>query len=67
MNARTAPVVAVWIVALLLASPTDAWAYIDPNTGSYLIQMLVAGGMAGAYMSRRYWLTVRSWFTRDKQ
>lgn len=49
---------------LMLMTPSDAWAYIDPGTGSYLFQLVIAGGLAGVYTLRRYWHSVRSWFSR---
>ena len=51
---------------LLLLSPAPAWAYIDPGAGSYLFQLLIAGGLAGVYTLRRYWHQVRIWFSRRK-
>ena len=51
---------------MLLLSPSDAWAYIDPGTGSYLFQLVIAGGLAGMYTLRRYWHNVRAWFVRRK-
>ena len=56
----------VLAAAVLLLSPVDAWAYIDPGTGSYLFQLIIAGGLAGMYTLRRHWYTVRSWFVRRK-
>jgi hypothetical protein len=52
--------------AVLLLTPADAWAYIDPGTGSYLFQLIIAGGLAGIYTLRRYWYNVRTWFGRRK-
>lgn len=49
---------------LMLITPADAWAYIDPGTGSYLFQLVIAGGLAGVYTLRRYWHSVRAWFGR---
>lgn len=43
---------------LILALPSSAWAYIDPGAGSYLFQLLIAGGVAGLYTLRRYWHAV---------
>jgi hypothetical protein len=51
---------------ILLLSPSDAWAYIDPGTGSYLFQLVIAGGLASIYTLRRYWHNVRAWFVRRK-
>ena len=36
-------------------------AYVDPGSGSYLIQILVASFLAVAYMARTYWLAVVAW------
>lgn len=41
--------------ALIALLPADAWAYIDPGTGSYLFQLAIAGLAAGLYTLRRYW------------
>ena len=55
-------------VILLLLTPSYAWAYVDPGTGSYLFQLAAAGFLAGAYTLRRYWhaltTTMRSLFDR---
>jgi hypothetical protein len=50
----------ILVVALLLTSASDAWAYIDPGTGSYVFQLLIAGGLAGLYTVRRHWFTVKT-------
>lgn len=43
---------------MALASPSEALAYVDPGTGSYLFQVAMAGGLAGLYTLRRYWHAV---------
>jgi hypothetical protein len=49
------------VVALLLATP--AYAYIDPGSGSMLVQFLT-GGVAGALiLARLYWRRFKSKFT----
>ena len=53
-------------VLLVLALPSDAWAYIDPGTGSYFFKLVIASGLAGVYTLRRHWYSVRSWFGRRK-
>jgi hypothetical protein len=45
----------VFVVALvLLALPRDAQAYLDPGTGSLIVQTIVAGVAAAAYGFRHY-------------
>jgi hypothetical protein len=55
-----------WLVALALGlvavTPTDAWAYVDPGTGSYLFQLAAAGFLAGLFTIRRYWGAVKARF-----
>ena len=47
-------------LAILLVTPSDAWAYIDPGTGSYLFQIAAAGLLGAAYTLRRYWRVLAS-------
>jgi hypothetical protein len=54
---------AAWAAILLVATASDALAYIDPGTGSYLFQLLIASGLGLAYTARTWirWVTsVRS-------
>ena len=45
----------------------DANAYIDPGTGSLLLQGLIAGIAAGAYTLKLYWYRVKSFFSRKNE
>ena len=47
------PFVAV-VLAILLLSPRNAWAYVDPGTASYVFQVAIAAALAGIYSIRRY-------------
>ena len=53
------------LVTLLAARP--AFAYIDPGTGSMLIQMLVVAIAAMAAFFRPIWRGVTSFFHRKKE
>ena len=61
MTRRRSLAFLVWCVALTaLASPTPALAYLDPTTGSMLLQ-LILGGVAGiAVAFKLFWHRVRS-------
>lgn len=37
-------------------------AYLDPGTGSYIIQLLIAGVLGAAFLLRGYWKTVKDFF-----
>jgi hypothetical protein len=39
-------------------------AYIDPGTGSYVLQMALAGLLGAGYTLRRFWGTIVGWFGR---
>jgi hypothetical protein len=49
----------VVLVSFLLLWPTSVHAYIDPGTGSMVLQMIVAGVMAGLYLCKRYWNKIK--------
>ncbi len=52
-------------VALGLIVTPSAFAYIDPGTGSILLQGLIAGIAGGAAVLRVYWFRIKSLFTRS--
>lgn len=57
---RKAAMILLTLVLLLLANP--AHAYLDPGTGSMILQMIL-GGIAGAAMvARLYWKRIREMF-----
>lgn len=54
------------LVSLLLWSttlaPTEAHAYLDPGTGSYLFQLLVAFFLGALFTLKLYWAKVKGLF-----
>lgn len=55
--------------ALLLASvvaPASAYAYIDPLSGSAILQGLAAGILAGLFMMKSYWHRAKEALRRFK-
>ena len=48
------------IVAKLLAEPE---AYLDPGSGSYLLQLLIAGALGALFALRLYWSRVKGFFS----
>ena len=55
--------VCLTLVVLLALSPA-AYAYIDPGTGSYLFQLLIAGLLGGGFLVKAYWRHLRRWVAR---
>lgn len=45
---------AFFLMALLACWPLDALAYLDPGTGSLMLQAIVAGIFAGLFAIKRY-------------
>lgn len=62
-------------LAVLLIHPflfvTDARAYLDPGTGSYILQMIIAGLLGAAFAVKLFWLRIRRFldgvFTRNNR
>ena len=60
---------ALWTLMLtlgawLLVVPA-ANAYVDPASGSFIIQVLVGGAMAAALSIKVFWSRLKSFFTRS--
>ena len=62
---------ALWLAAtgagiLPFVGERPQLAYVDPGTGSFLVQVLIAS-LAGASVAvHRYWSHVKGWFQRGK-
>jgi len=40
--------------------------YIDPGSGSYLVQMIIAAILGGLFFFKHIWWKIKSFFTRSK-
>ena len=47
---------------LIWLFPSEASAYMDPGSGSYIIQMIVAAAVGGAFAIKMFWLNVKLFF-----
>jgi nitrate/nitrite transporter NarK len=52
------------VPALLLLSTQNAYAYLDPGTGSMILQGLIGGIAGGMFAIRIYWGKLKSRFGR---
>jgi hypothetical protein len=41
--------------------------YIDPGSGSYLVQMIIAGVLAALFYFKGLWWKIKSFFVRGKK
>jgi hypothetical protein len=55
-------VLAVWLVVNLVGFSAAANAYLDPGTGSILVQSLLAGIAGAAAVLSLYWQRVKAFF-----
>ena len=51
---------------LYLVSPLPAYAYLDPGTGSYVFQLLIAGLAGSLFLLKVYWKRIMAFFTRNE-
>ena len=49
---------------VLLVFPPSAHAYVDPGTGSYVLQIIVAGIAAASFSLKLFWGRIRAYFSK---
>lgn len=47
----------------LLSIPQNAFAYLDPGTGSYIFQLLIAGLLGALFAIKVFWIRIKTFFT----
>lgn len=45
-------------------APVTTFAYLDPGSGSYLLQLLIAGLLGGLFALRMFWGRIKGFFAR---
>lgn len=53
------------VVCLSLVSIDGAHAYIDPGTGSYILQLLIGGSVAAVFLVKMYWQKLLAVFSKN--
>jgi hypothetical protein len=51
------------LVLVVAALPATAHAYLDPGTGSYLLQLLIGSALGGLYAVKLLWGRIRARLT----
>lgn len=46
------------IALLILCSVPSTFGYLDPGSGSYIVQMIIAGILGGFYAIKLYWVRI---------
>jgi len=55
----------VFAFLLVVASTQDAYAYVDPGTGSYVIQLIIAALVGVGFAIRIYWGRIKGFLSRS--
>jgi len=42
------------------------WLYIDPGSGSYMLQMIIAAVLGVSFFFKNFWLSIKTFFTGKK-
>ena len=53
-----------WSVFSLFLSPCVLAAYLDPGTGSYIFQLLIAGLLGFLFIIKTYWSRIKGFLIR---
>lgn len=60
-------VTACFAAAGVIFFAQPAYAYVDPGTGSMMLQMLIAGAAAGFTTIGLYWSKLKGFLQRDRR
>jgi len=61
-NSRSIAMSIVLLVFFYFILPQKAHAYLDPGTGSYVLQILVAALAGGLFVVKMFWKNIKSFF-----
>ncbi len=63
---RVVPTITILVVFALfhLLIPKNTYAYLDPGTGSFIIQMLIASIVGGLFILKLYFNKIKAFFKR---
>jgi hypothetical protein len=53
----------VWAGLLSLIFTRDAHAYLDPGTGSYILQLMLAGLLGASLAVKIFWRNIQAFFS----
>lgn len=56
-------IVLVAVALSIIAWSGDAYAYLDPGTGSYVLQIVIAGIVSGLFAIKMFWRRLVDFFS----
>lgn len=63
-NIKNAAVIFMAFHLISLIIPGDAHAYINPGSGSFIVQVIIASLLGGAVTAKLYWSGIKNFFKR---
>ena len=51
------------VFLFMVLSSQQAHAYLDPGSGSYLLQLLIAGGVGIIFSIKTFWFQIKTFFS----
>ncbi|HUT32490.1 MAG TPA: hypothetical protein VNE39_03335 [Planctomycetota bacterium] len=54
------------LVLAFLSAPRDAYAYLDPGTGSLILQFVIAGLVGSAFAIKLFWRRIVGLFRKRR-
>jgi hypothetical protein len=57
----------LYITFISLLFPNVANAYLDPGTGSYIVQVLIAVFATGGYLLKLYWGRIKKFVSKNNE
>ena len=58
-------ITAFFVVLGIFMFPETSHAYLDPGTGSFVFQMIIAGVVGGLFAIKTFWRKIISFFKKD--
>ena len=52
----------LWFGIFYLVFPKNVYAYLDPGSGSYLLQLLLAGLLGMSFLIKNFWRNLKLFF-----
>jgi hypothetical protein len=66
MFSRKSARILIVVVAWMTIFPSEALAYLDPGTGSLIVQSVIAALAAAGFGLRLYWGRIRAWVQKPR-
>jgi len=57
----------LYFVSLAMLFPKFSYAYLDPGTGSYLVQVVIALLATGGFLIKTYWSNIKKFLSRKSK